>query len=86
MTPVPTSSGLGKGTVLALAAMGLGVFVIANDFTAFSVALPKMESDLGTDLHDGPVGHRRGTRSCSACSSSPVDGSPTCSAARKNSS
>ena len=36
--------------VLALAAMALGVFVIANDFTALSVALPKMESDLGTDL------------------------------------
>lgn len=45
-----TESGLGKGTVLALAAMALGVFVIANDFTALSVALPKIESDLGTNL------------------------------------
>ncbi len=36
--------------VMALAAMALGVFVIANDFTALSVALPKIESDLNTDL------------------------------------
>lgn len=36
--------------VLALAAMALGVFVIANDFTALSVALPEIESDLDTDL------------------------------------
>jgi EmrB/QacA subfamily drug resistance transporter len=48
--PATTSAGLGKGTVLALAAMALGVFVVANDFTALSVALPKMEADLGTDL------------------------------------
>jgi EmrB/QacA subfamily drug resistance transporter len=40
----------GHVPVLALAAMALGVFVIANDFTALSVALPKIESDLGTDL------------------------------------
>lgn len=30
--------------------MGLGVFLIANDFTALSVALPQMERDLDTDL------------------------------------
>lgn len=42
--------GLGRGTVLALGAMALGVFVIANDFTALSVALPKIESSLHTDL------------------------------------
>lgn len=41
---------LGRGAVLALGAMALGVFVIANDFTALSVALPKIESGLHTDL------------------------------------
>ncbi len=41
---------LDVGTRWALAAMGLGVFLIANDFTALSVALPQMERDLGTDL------------------------------------
>ena len=30
--------------------MALGVFVIANDFTALSVAIPEIERDLGTDL------------------------------------
>jgi EmrB/QacA subfamily drug resistance transporter len=45
-----SSGRLGRGTVLALFAMALGVFVIANDFTALSVALPKIESSLGTDL------------------------------------
>jgi MFS family permease len=30
--------------------MGLGVFVIANDFTALSVAIPRMEQDLHTTL------------------------------------
>ena len=35
---------------LALIAMALGVFVIANDFTALSVAIPNIEHDLGTSL------------------------------------
>jgi EmrB/QacA subfamily drug resistance transporter len=35
---------------MALVAMALGVFVIANDFTALSVAIPHIESDLDTDL------------------------------------
>lgn len=38
------------GTVMALVAMGLGVFVIANDFTALNVALPNIEGDLGVDV------------------------------------
>ncbi len=42
--------GLGRDTLLALAAMGLGVFVIANDFTALSVAIPEIERDVDTDL------------------------------------
>ncbi|HEY8581852.1 MAG TPA: MFS transporter, partial [Capillimicrobium sp.] len=31
---------------MALVAMALAVFVVANDFTALSVALPAIESDL----------------------------------------
>lgn len=42
--------GLGRDTLLALAAMGLGVFVVANDFTALSVAIPEIERDVDTDL------------------------------------
>jgi hypothetical protein len=34
-----------------LVAMGLGVFVIANDFTALSVALPRIEQDLHSTLN-----------------------------------
>lgn len=41
---------LTRSTWLALIAMGLGVFVIANDFTALSVAIPKIERDLHTSL------------------------------------
>jgi hypothetical protein len=36
----PAVNRLDRGTLLALVAMGLGVFVIANDFTALSVAIP----------------------------------------------
>jgi EmrB/QacA subfamily drug resistance transporter len=36
---------------LALVAMALGVFVIANDFTALSVAIPRIEADLHTTLN-----------------------------------
>ena len=35
---------------MALVAMGLGVLVIANDFTALNVALPSIEHDLDTDV------------------------------------
>ena len=45
-----TGSTLSRGTILALVAMALGIFVIANDFTALSVAIPKIEADLGTDI------------------------------------
>src|SRR5262245_51124848 len=41
---------LSRGTVLALFAMGLGVLVIANDFTALNVALPAMEQDFDVDV------------------------------------
>jgi EmrB/QacA subfamily drug resistance transporter len=45
-----TDGRLDRGTKLALVAMALGVFVIANDFTALSVAVPQIEKDLSTDL------------------------------------
>ncbi|TFG70727.1 MAG: MFS transporter, partial [Solirubrobacterales bacterium] len=41
---------LAAGTKMALAAMGLGVFVIANDFTALDVALPAIEEDFDVDV------------------------------------
>ena len=41
---------LDRGTKLALVAMALGVFVVANDFTALSVAIPNIEHDLHTTL------------------------------------
>lgn len=45
-----TDDRLDRKTVLALVAMGLAVLIIANDFTALSVALPAIEQDLDTDL------------------------------------
>jgi EmrB/QacA subfamily drug resistance transporter len=44
------SSKIDRSTMLALVAMALGVFVIANDFTALSVAIPEIEHDLNTTL------------------------------------
>lgn len=41
---------LNKSTILGLAAMALAVLVVANDFTALSVALPAMERDFGADV------------------------------------
>jgi MFS family permease len=41
---------LSRGTLLALFAMGLGVLVIANDFTALNVALPAIEEDFDVDV------------------------------------
>jgi EmrB/QacA subfamily drug resistance transporter len=38
------------GTLVALIAMGLGVIVIANDFTALNVALPAIEQDFNVDV------------------------------------
>ena len=35
---------------MALFAMGVGVLVIANDFTALNVALPAIESDFDVDV------------------------------------
>ena len=41
---------LGRGTWLALIAMGIAVFVIANDFSAINVAIPQIEHDFKTDV------------------------------------
>jgi EmrB/QacA subfamily drug resistance transporter len=43
---------LAPGTAMVLVAMGLGVLVIANDFTALNVALPAIEQDFDTDVDD----------------------------------
>lgn len=43
------SEPLGRETILALAALSLGVFIVTNDLTALSVAIPKMESALHSD-------------------------------------
>jgi EmrB/QacA subfamily drug resistance transporter len=45
-----TDDRIQPGTFMALVAMGLGVFVIANDFTALNVALPAIEGDLDVDV------------------------------------
>jgi EmrB/QacA subfamily drug resistance transporter len=42
--------GLDRGTLLALGAMAVAVFVIANDFTALSVALPDIEDDFDSNV------------------------------------
>jgi EmrB/QacA subfamily drug resistance transporter len=42
--------GLAPGTATTLVAMGLGVLVIANDFTALNVALPAIEADFDVDV------------------------------------
>jgi EmrB/QacA subfamily drug resistance transporter len=39
-----------RGTWLALIAMGIAVFVIANDFSAINVAIPQIEKDFKTDV------------------------------------
>ena len=39
-----------RGTWLALGAMGVAVFVIANDFSAINVAIPQIEKDFETDV------------------------------------
>jgi len=41
---------LSKATILGMVAMGVAVLVVANDFTALSVALPAIERDLHTDV------------------------------------
>jgi MFS family permease len=45
-----SSEQLGRGTILALVAMGVAVLVLANDFTALAVALPAVEKQFDTDV------------------------------------
>ncbi|MEM9106586.1 MAG: MFS transporter [Pseudomonadota bacterium] len=45
-----TSSTLDRRTIIGMFAAGLGVFVVANDFTALSVAIPAIEKTFSTDL------------------------------------
>jgi EmrB/QacA subfamily drug resistance transporter len=49
-TTTTANDKLDRSTILALVAMALAVLIVANDFTAFSVALPAMEKDLDSDL------------------------------------
>ena len=44
------SDKLGRNQLLALGAMALAVFVIANDITSMTVALPQIEKDFDSDL------------------------------------
>jgi EmrB/QacA subfamily drug resistance transporter len=46
-----SSTPIGRSTWLALLAMGAGVIVIANDFSAINVALPTMEADFDTNVN-----------------------------------
>src|SRR3954451_15348980 len=49
-TAAPSSEKLDRATMMALVAMALAIFVVANDFTALSVALPAMEKDFDADV------------------------------------
>jgi EmrB/QacA subfamily drug resistance transporter len=40
----------GKGNWLALSALCAGVFLVANDFTGLSVAIPRIEADFDTEI------------------------------------
>ena len=41
---------LNRTTILALVAMGVAVFIVANDFTALAVALPAIEKQFDTNV------------------------------------
>jgi len=45
-----TGERLSKATILGMIAMGVAVLVVANDFTALSVALPAIERDLHSNV------------------------------------
>ena len=55
-----------RGTWLALIAMGIAVFVVANDFSAINVAIPQIEEDFDISVIR-PSGWSTPTRSPSAC-------------------
>ncbi|MGB3022888.1 MAG: MFS transporter, partial [Methyloceanibacter sp.] len=45
-----TGESLSKSAILGMIAMGVAVLVVANDFTALSVALPAIEKAFDTDV------------------------------------
>lgn len=49
-TAGPDDDKLSNAQMLGLAAMAVGVLIIANDFTALSVAIPAIEKDFGVSL------------------------------------
>jgi len=51
MTETGAASRLDRATVVALVAMALGIFVIANDFTALAVVVVDIENDFGSTLN-----------------------------------
>jgi EmrB/QacA subfamily drug resistance transporter len=46
----PAKEPFAPGTVMVLVAMGLGILLIANDFTALNVALPAIEEEFDVDV------------------------------------
>ncbi|MGH8428551.1 MAG: MFS transporter [Gammaproteobacteria bacterium] len=48
--PIANEEKITRGTLMALVAMGLAVFVMANDFTAMAVALTQIERDFNSDV------------------------------------
>ena len=48
--PVAEKEEIDRGTWLALIAMGIAVFVIANDFSAINVVIPSIEEDFDTTV------------------------------------
>ena len=48
--PAQGADRIDRGTVMALVAMACAIFVIANDFTALSIALPAIEKDFDADV------------------------------------
>ena len=48
--PAQGADRIDRGTVMALVAMACAIFVIANDFTALSIALPAIEKDFNADV------------------------------------
>ena len=51
MTAAGADTRLDRATIVSLVAMGLGIFVVANDFTALAVVVVDIENDLGTSLN-----------------------------------
>jgi hypothetical protein len=61
VSSVTDENRIGTRAWLALGAMALGVFLIANDFTALPVAIPRIKADLHTTLGGTPTRRPRTT-------------------------